>query len=376
MAKAYTPGLTVSSRVRYRARRLLPLTGRITVKVGDLVAATDVVAQTDLEGDITPMKMSNLLSCAPRDVPSLLLKPVGSAIAKDEPIAQSKGIFGMMKVTVKATASGTIESASDSTGMVMIRGAAQPVQVRAFTSGRVIEVLGSEGAVVENDVALVQGIFGIGGEAYGPIAIACARPGERLEASSIRGEHAGCILVGGARMSIDAIRRAIELGVAAIVSGGIDDADLKALLGHDLGVAITGSEKVGITLVVTEGFGDIAMAARTHALLVSHAGHAASVNGATQIRAGVMRPEIVIPLADEATGDAHAGGGATAGELSIGTSVRVIRDPWFGALGTVAALPEQPAVLGSGSKARVLEVALADGQRVVVPRANVELIAE
>jgi hypothetical protein len=33
-------------------------------------------------------------------------------------------------------------------------------------------------------------------------------------------------------------------------------------------------------------------------------------------------------------------------------------------------------VLGSGSKARVLEVALADGQRVTVPRANVELIAE
>ena len=127
---------------------------------------------------------------------------------------------------------------------------------------------------------------------------------------------------------------------------------------------------------MTEGFGDIAMAARTHGLLASHAGRAASVNGATQIRAGVMRPEIVIPLADEAAGDAHAGGGATAGELSIGTPVRVIRDPWFGALGTVAALPEQPAVLGSGSKARVLEVALADGQRVTVPRANVELIAE
>jgi hypothetical protein len=321
------------------------------------------------------MKMSNLLSCAPRDVPGLLLKPVGAAIAKDEPIAQSKGIFGMMKVTVKAAASGTIESASDSTGMVMIRGAAQPVQVRAFTSGRVVEVLGSEGAVIENDVALVQGIFGIGGEAYGPIALACARPDERLEAASIRSEHAGSILVGGARMTIDAIRRAIELGVAAIVSGGIDDADLKALLGHDLGVAITGSEKVGITLVVTEGFGDIAMAARTHAVLASHAGRAASVNGATQIRAGVMRPEIVIPLADEASGDAHAGGGATAGELAIGTPVRVIRDPWFGALGTVAALPEQPAVLGSGSKARVLEVALADGQRVTVPRANVELIA-
>ena len=54
--------------------------------------------------------------------------------------------------------------------------------------------------------------------------------------------------------------------------------------------------------------------------------------------------------------------------------VRLIRDPYFGMLGSVTALPHEPAVLGSGSKARVLEVALADGRRVTVPRANIELI--
>lgn len=44
--------------------------------------------------------------------------------------------------------------------------------------------------------------------------------------------------------------------------------------------------------------------------------------------------------------------------------------------GRWADLPTQPQVLGSGSKARVLEVACASGERVTVPRANVELIAE
>ncbi len=375
MAKAYTPGLTVCPRVRFRARRLLPLTGRVLVRVGDLVQATDVVAQTDLEGDVTPMKMSNLLSCQPREVPSLLLKPVGSPIEKDEPIAQSKGIFGMMKTVVKATATGTIESASETTGMVIIRGPAQPVQVNAFTSGRVVELVGHEGVVIENDVALVQGIFGIGGEAYGPIAMASSRADETLEAAALTPAHRGAIVVGGARITAAAIAKAIDVGAAAIVSGGIDDADLKSFLGYDLGVAITGSERCGVTLVITEGFGDIAMAERTHALLAHHAGHAAAVNGATQIRAGVMRPELVIPLGAAPTGEAHQGGGATAGELEVGTLVRIIRDPWFGALGTVSALPEQPAVLGSGSKARVLEVVLPDGGRVIVPRANVELVA-
>jgi hypothetical protein len=50
------------------------------------------------------------------------------------------------------------------------------------------------------------------------------------------------------------------VGAVAIVSGGLDDADLESFLGYNLGVAITGSEKFGIYVIVTEGFGEIAMA--------------------------------------------------------------------------------------------------------------------
>jgi hypothetical protein len=45
-------------------------------------------------------------------------------------------------------------------------------------------------------------------------------------------------------------------------------------------------------------------------------------------------------------------------------------------IGTVAALPPEPQTLGSGSKARVLEVKCESGQNVAVPRANVEIISE
>ncbi|MBL9140478.1 MAG: hypothetical protein JNK53_01310 [Phycisphaerae bacterium] len=185
-------------------------------------------------------------------------------------------------------------------------------------------------------------------------------------------------------MTAGAIRKAKQIGAAAVVSGGIDDHDLRDFLGYDIGVAVTGSEKLGITLIITEGFGDISMAQRTFELMRANDGRMASLNGATQIRAGVMRPEIVIPLEDSGGGasggdspgadDAASAGGAVAGFLEIGTQLRIIRDPYFGLLGTVKALPEQPAVLGSGSKARVLDVALVDGRTVTVPRANVEVI--
>jgi biotin carboxyl carrier protein len=378
MAKAFTPGLTVSARAVYRARRILPIEGEVTVKAGDRVSADTVVAQTFMEGDVFPMKVASALGAQPKDLPGLMLSNVGDTVRKNEPIARSKGIFGMMKTEVKSSADGVIESVSDSTGMVIVRGPRIPIEVRAYVAGTVVEVLPGEGAVVENTVALVQGIFGIGGEVHGPVAMAGAAPDDELDADDITPAMRGCVVVGGARMTAAAIRKAKDVGAAAIVSGGIDDQDLRDFLGHDIGVAVTGSERMGITLIVTEGFGSIAMAARTFALLASHAGKTASVNGATQIRAGVMRPEIVVPLdaagAGASGGPAVAAGGATAGMLEIGTVVRIIRDPHFGVIGTVTALPEQPAVLGSGSKARVLEVAASGGQRLTVPRANVELI--
>ncbi|MBM4006317.1 MAG: hypothetical protein FJ292_01940 [Planctomycetes bacterium] len=372
MAKAYTPGLKVSDHALHRARRVLPTPGEVRVAPGDRVQGSTVVAETFLEGDVTPMKVANLLACQPKDLPGLMLKRVGEAVAKDEVLARSKGVFGLMKTEVKASAAGTVESVSDSSGLVLIRGPRQPVQVLAHVPGRVVQVLASEGAVIETDAALVQGIFGVGGEVRGPIALACRAPEEELHEDLIKPEMKGCVIVGGARMTATAIARAKAVGAAAVVSGGIDDADLRDFLGHDLGVAITGSERCGLTLIITEGFGEIAMARRTFALLAGHQGREACVNGATQIRAGVMRPEIVVPI-EHAPAKVDRGG-AVDGELSIGAPVRIIRDPHFGLIGKVAGLPERPALLDSGSKARVLEVCLEQGGTVTVPRANVERI--
>lgn len=377
MANAFTPGLTVSARVAYRAQRLLPVAGEVAVEPGARVRPEDVVARTWTDGEVFPIRLAGMLGVGPRELPALMQVAIGQEVRPGDVLARSRGIFGLMRREARATASGTLESVSPATGMAIVRGPRSPIEVRAHVSGVVDRVIAGEGAVVATDAALVQGIFGIGGEAVGPLAMACASPAEELDADCIGAGMRGAVVVGGARMTAAAIARAREVGAAALVSGGIDDHDLRDVLGHDIGVAVTGTERIGITLIVTEGFGEIAMAARTFALLASHAGRAASVNGATQIRAGVMRPEIVVPLEGHAAGGAAhtvSAGGASAGLLEVGTAVRVIRDPHFGVLGTVAALPEQPVTLASGSRARVLEVRTSAGQRITVPRANVELI--
>jgi hypothetical protein len=184
---------------------------------------------------------------------------------------------------------------------------------------------------------------------------------------------AGHLIVGGADVTGGALRRAAEVGVVGVVTGGIIDTDLVAFLGHDIGVAITGHEDIPLTLVLTEGFGRIAMARRTYDLLASLAGREASFSGATQIRAGVIRPEIVVAEAGGAGPAAVAEGG---GNLEVGAPIRIIREPYFGRLAAVTELPAPLQRIDSGAEVRVLRARLSDtGETVTVPRANVEIIA-
>lgn len=375
MAHAYTPGLKVSRRIRHRVRRLLPIAGDVLVKTGEQVAAQQIVAQTFMPGDVSPVNLSNILSLPPGDVPECMLVQEGERIEVGDPVARTKGIFGFFKNEYKARVAGTLESISKTTGQLIIRGEPHRVEVKAYLPGEIVEVVPEQGVTIEADVSYIQGIFGIGGEAYGKIVVACARHDEELDTALIKPEMKGAVVVGGARMTGAAVRRAIEVGAAAVVSGGMDDQDLRDILGYDLGVAITGSENVGITLIITEGFGEIAMAERTFELLSARQGDEASVNGATQIRAGVMRPEIVIPLSEEEKKE-EVESRRDGGLLDVGAAVRIIRDPHFGMIGQVHGLPAELAVLGSESKARVLEVKFGTGETVTVPRANVELIEE
>jgi hypothetical protein len=373
MGHAYTPGLRVAAETVVRRERRLPLKGDVCVVAGAAVGPESVIARCVLPGNIQTVNLAAKLGVDPAAVGGTLLKPVGSAVALDETIAEAKAMFGLMRNRVASPADGTLESVSSVTGQLLVRERPIPVEVNAYVRGHVAEVLPGEGAVVESRAALVQGIFGVGGETNGRLAIATSGPGQSLEASHLKPEHRGAVVVGGDHVTHATVLRARELGVRALVVGGFDDRDLRQLLGRDLGVAITGQEELGITLVLTEGFGRIGMAARTWELLNAHAGKVASVSGATQIRAGVLRPEILIPLDEH--GGAHASE-AEGGTLEVGSFVRVIRQPWFGRLGCVVELPAELAALDTEARVRVLVVEFADDRtRATVPRANVERLA-
>lgn len=373
MAHAYTPGLKVTEGMTIEKNRRLPLEGEVLVETGATVKAEDIVAKADLPGNVQLLNVANLLSVPPKEIAEYMLKPEGETVSEDEIIATTKGFFGLFKSQARSPIAGTIESISDVTGQVILREPPIPVELKAYTDGTITDTIPNEGVTVETYGTYIQGIFGVGGETLGNLVMVANSPSEELTAEQILPEHKGNILVGGALVATDAIQKAIQLGVQGIIAGGIDDADLRQLLGYELGVAITGSEELGITLVITEGFGSIAMAERTFALLKEREGMKTSINGATQIRAGVVRPEIVIPLVTETE---NTDTDTPAGMLEVGSPVRVIREPHFGKLGRVTELPIELQKLETEAEVRVLQVEFEDGEKTTLPRANVEAIEE
>ncbi len=374
MAHSYTPGLRVTDQATVHRERRLPLKGEVLVEASAEVVPDTVVARTQLPGNVQTVNLAAKLSVDPAVTEATLTHPLGTQVRKGDVIASAKSLFGLITNKVEAPVDCTLESVSAVTGQLILREPPIPVEVQAYVSGRIAEVLPGEGVVVEADGALIQGIFGVGGETFGPIAVAVSGPEAVLSVADLKPEHRGAVVVGGAYVSYDTLTRAKAIGVAAVIVGGFDDQDLRRLLGKDLGVAITGQEDLGFTLVLTEGFGHIPMAARTFRLLANHAGEVASVSGATQIRAGVMRPEILIPHRIPNPG---AGSEGLEGGLEIGSLIRVIRQPYFGRIGSVVELPPELQALDSEAKVRVLRVAFQDSdEQVLVPRANIERIAD
>ena len=372
MAHSYTPGLKVLKNTKILKERRLPLKGSVESKVGERVKPNDIVAKTDLPGNVQMINVANQLNIDASDINQCMIKTTGESIHKNDLIAETKGIFGFFKSSVLSPVDGTIETISDVTGQVVLRESPIPVEVDAYIEGKVNEVISEEGVVIKTNGVFIQGIFGIGGESRGEIKTIVDNRESEITKDMITDEEKGKIIIGGSFISIDAYKKAIDCEVAGIVVGGFNYYDLEEILGYTLGVAITGSEDLYTSLIVTEGYGKIQMGQQTFDLLNSHNGKLASINGATQIRAGVIRPEIIIPL-DSSDASLDSNDFNKSDGMTIDSLVRVIRSPNFGKIGVVKELPPELTKMESETMVRVAIVHI-DGNRFEIPRSNLEVV--
>ncbi|MHB0885006.1 MAG: hypothetical protein ACYC41_03910 [Bacillota bacterium] len=278
--------------------------------------------------------------------------------------------------------SGVIEKVCTKTGTVTIVRPVKVTAVDAYFAGRVESVIPERGAVIAATGTLIEGVFGVGFEHHGPLAVLTGSPEEDLDPATITDAHGGKVIVAGRRVTLEGLRRAVDVGACGAICGGVDHLDLVEWLGQEIEVGITGQEDVDFTLILTEGFGALPMDEPVFATLLAADGRVASVNGTTHVRAGVIRPEVVIVGQPGEAGDSGAfeGGAAEVGRipreptLIEGAVVRLVGTRRFGQRGQVVEGPAERPALGTEARVKVVRVRLEDGTVISVPQANIEVL--
>ena len=370
MSKSYTPGLKVLKHSKVNKERLLPLKGKVHSDINNKVESDTIVASTEIPGNVQMINMVNKLNIDPNQVLDCMIVDVNENVTKDQIIAQNKGLFGMFKTEVKSPIDGKIINISKVTGQVVISEKPLPIEVDAYIPGKINKVYEQEGVIVSSEGTFIQGIIGIGGEKKGVIKLLVDKPGQDLDLSLIDSSLKDSIIVCGSYINYEIYKKAKDFGVKGIICGGVDYNTISDILGYSLGVAITGMEDT-TTLIITEGFGSINMALKTFNLLKDNDGKTASINGATQIRAGVLRPEIFIKSEDDINSKDFSEDDLI---ISEGSTVRIIREPYFGKIGKIISLPFELMMMKSETKVRVAEVEFDDKSKAIIPRANLEVI--
>lgn len=311
------------------------------------------------------------LGCRPREVREHMMVAIGKEVKRQQIVAKKGEMSAFFTKAARAPISGVIADIDDKTGYVTIARPFKEVIVKAYLTGRVVELIPDRGVIVESPGVQVNGTFGVGQETHGVLTMLADKPSDPLTADMIDQTMEGKVLVAGSHVTDEAFSRAVEVGAKGIVGATAHYLDLISSLQVKLGVGITGQEDIDVTVMLTEGFGrGLNMRQQAFDLFKALEGRVVSMNGATQVRAGAIRPEVIAAFPEydgEIVTDRFLDE-----DLAVGQPVRVINDPHFGLLGVIASIPVEPVDIETEATVPVAEIKLETGETVMVPRKNLE----
>lgn len=341
----------VTPLVNVRRERMLPAPGDVLVQLNDRVEPTQVVARANLPGDFRVLSVARELGVSPTKIKQYMQVKVGDGVRRGQVIVKKRNRL------VKSPIAGVL--ASSGSGRVLVETPPTPFELRAYINGTVTNVLPNRGVVIETTGAVIQGVWGIGGESFGVLKRLVKSPDKPIRAKDIDPSCHGTIVIGGSEINEAVLERAQELQIRGIVTGGLSP-ELIPLV-----------KRSPIPIVATEGIGAIPMSEPVFQLLTTNDGREASISGRVRPRWGVVRPEIVITLPAESLPSSQAQPGTP---LTIGARVRVVRAPYLGQVGTVVTLVDHPRHIETDARVHGALIDLEQGEPVFVPLVNLEVL--
>lgn len=333
--------------------RLLPVPGKVNVHVNQRVNPTDVIAETTFAREHVLLDVARTFGISPAAADKLIRVQEGDKLTQDALIAESSGLFAR---SIKAPRPGRVMIVGS--GQVLMEVGDTRIELRAGLPGLVSQVIPDRGVVIRTAGALVQGVWGNGRIDNGLMVNLLEKPDDVLSAGRLDVSLRGSVILGGQVRDVETLKAAAELPVRGLILSSMPSSLLQA------------AYQMRFPIMVTEGFGAIPMNSAAFKLLTTNNKREATVNAEHFDRYTGSRPEVIIPLPISSEPDEPN----PYEPFAAGQQVRMRRPPNVGMIGTISNLLPGLSLLPSGLRAPAADVKLENGENVIVPLVNLELV--
>ena len=334
-------------------KRLLPVEGRVIAKLGQKVNPTDVVADAVVGRKHLIVDVARQLRVSPRNVAAYLKIKKGQKVAREDVLAETTGLFAR---EVKAPADGRVVAMGG--GKIVFETGGAPFELAAGIPGTITEIIPDRGVVIRATGAVIQGVWGNGRLETGVMVSVMERADEVFDVNRLDVNIRGSIILGGYVDNPAVLKSAIELAVRGLILSSISPALLPL------------ASQATFPILIVDGFGPRPMNSIAYKLLSTNIKRDVALNAEIYDRLIGTRPEVFIPLPfsqePPEPRDVEA--------FASGQTVRVISMTSPAQIGTLQQLRAIPVSLPNGLKARAAEVRLENGEQIIVPLTNLEVL--
>ena len=335
-----------------RRERLLPVPGRVVARRGQQVNPSDVVAEANLSPEHLLLDVARGLGVPVKKADKYLKCKAGDEVGEGEMLAGPAGM-GRRVVAPKA---GLVIVAGD--GQILLQLESQPYELRAGYSGVVADLIADRGVVIEATGALIQGVWGNGRVNYGLLQPLGKGPDETVDAKLMDVSMRGSVILGGYCDDPQVFKTAEDLPVRGMILASMDSSLIPAAM------------KTSFPIVLVEGFGKLAMNPLAHKLFSSSERGEAALNADAWNSYANARPEIMLSAPAQTVANMPSDTSAYA----TGKQVRVAAPPYKARTGTITGVRDEPVILPSGIRSEAADVRLENGETILLPLANLEVL--
>lgn len=333
--------------------RRLPVPGMVLARLNQKVSPGDVIAEAVWGREHILLNVAQALGVSPAAADRLIKCKADDRLAASTEIAVGKGLFPR---SIAAPREGRVIVAGD--GQVLMAVGETKIELRAGISGTVVEIIQNRGAVIQTAGALVQGVWGNGRIDSGLLVNLAEQTDGVLTAGRLDVSMRGFVVLGGMVKDAETLKAAGELPVRGLILSSLYPSLIQL------------AREMRYPILVTDGFGPLPMNSAAYKLLSTNAKREVTVNAEARDRYSGMCPEVIISLPTASDPPALR----EEQTFAPGLQVRMRRPPSIGMIGSITAIKPGLTTLPSGLRAPAAEVKLENGETVVAPLINLEVV--